>query len=902
MSLLALLAFALRAYRIDWQSIWVDENFTIFLSSQDIASITRITSGDVHPPLYYYMVHFWILLTGQSEYALRFASLFFSVLLVPLTYRLGARLLGQGVGATAAFLTAIAPFQVYYGQEARMYSLIAFLSLTSMCAFTEVGGFGPAGPEAKRHYKRSVVYWCALVLSSAALLYVHYFGLLVIFLQNAMVVLTRLRRTSFLLKWLLSQVCVAVIFAPWAMVMLRVYATNDEPWRRHIPLLPMMQEIMVNLSIGQSVEDALSLPLAAGFFLAFLVGATALATRKGSRQTLLLLAVYLFSPILVAYLISFDKPIYGGSRYFLFVAPAFYLLISSGINALRARWLPLSLALLALLTVTSGYSLRNNYWIDSFARDDYRGLARLIEDRARPGDGLVVMNGIVFDYYYKGSLPRIMLPQQYPLSEAEVLDEMNRFSRGKARLWLVQAKNNVLDPDNFIKRNMEGPGQKIEAGAIRDLEYAAYSFSSDNPFQVSIGHPIEAVFGNRISLEGYTLSPQNAVSGQSLEVALFLKATQKLDQEYKISLTLRDATGYLWAQEDKEPTGYSMSRWRVGERVQSRYRLTVPPGTPPGEYTLSMTLYSAAGLQPLPALDSRQVPLGTVARLGNLQLQRGTLPLDASSIRPSRPMSLELAPGIRLLGYDLSPDETDQGGTLTLTLYWQALSAPIGDYRVMVRLVSESGKTVQELVERPHHDTYPTSEWREGEMVRDVHQVPVPGNAPPGKSRLSLTVVGSGTTAVQSTELEPVLVREKLRSFEVPVVPRPMRAELANSVLFLGYDLEKESMPPGGKLALTLYWQAGADGTSNLVVFTHLLDGQNRIWAQHDGPPAGGAQPTSSWVTGQTVADKHEMTIPADAPTGEYTLEVGMYDPSTGRRLKLPNGEDRVLLGKIMVQ
>jgi hypothetical protein len=257
---------------------------------------------------------------------------------------------------------------------------------------------------------------------------------------------------------------------------------------------------------------------------------------------------------------------------------------------------------------------------------------------------------------------------------------------------------------------------------------------------------------------------------------------------------------------------------------------------------------------------------------------------------------------MRLLGYDLSPPEADQGGTLSLTLYWQALSKPSEDYRVMVRLVSESGKTVQELVERPHHDTYPTIQWRAGEMVRDVHQVLVPGNAPPGRSRLALTVVGFGTTAVQSTELEPVLVREKPRSFEVPVVQRPMRAELANSVLFLGYDLEKESMPPGGKLALTLYWQAKADGTSNLAVFTHLLDGQNRIWAQHDGPPAGGAQPTSSWVSGQTVADKHEMTIQADAPTGEYTLEIGIYDPSTGQRLKLPNGEDRVLLDKIRVQ
>ncbi|MDP2728328.1 MAG: glycosyltransferase family 39 protein, partial [Dehalococcoidia bacterium] len=122
--LLILLGFFLRLYRIDWQSLWVDENFTVFLSSQDVASITRITSGDVHPPLYYYLVHYWIALTGQSEFSLRFMSLFFSLLLVPLTFKTASLLMNRNIGLLAASLMAIAPFQVYYGQEARMYSLL----------------------------------------------------------------------------------------------------------------------------------------------------------------------------------------------------------------------------------------------------------------------------------------------------------------------------------------------------------------------------------------------------------------------------------------------------------------------------------------------------------------------------------------------------------------------------------------------------------------------------------------------------------------------------------------------------------------------------------------------------------------------------------------------------------
>ncbi len=902
-SLLILLAFALRAYRIDWQSLWPDENFTMFMSSQDLATITKITSEDVHPPLYYFLLHYWVSPTGFSEFSLRFPSLFFSVLVVPLVWKTASFLAGRRVAFLAASLMSIAPFQVYYAQEARMYSLITFLSLASTYAMVRVAGFSWSGPQKGQRTQRNLFTWIALALSSAALLYAHYFGFLVLLVQNSVVALTRLRKRRFFLQWCLSQVAIAALFAPWIPIMTRVYVTNDEDWRHFVPFVPMFQEVMVSLSLGKTIGEAASLPLAASFFLALLAGMAALALKKETRPLLLLLGLSLFQPILLTYLVSFTKPVYGGSRYMIFVAPAFYILISLGLTALRERWRPVFVAILAFLVLASGYSLANHYWDPVYAKDDYRGMARVMEAKALPEDGVVIMNGVVFDYYYKGHSPRIALPQEYPISQGNVIDALNRFSLGKSRLWFLRWEFNGLDPDNFIMGQLEDHGEKIEEGVVRGLRYTLYRLTSDTHFHVAAEHSLSASFDHKVSLEGYSLNSERIASGKTLDVTFNMKASQKLDQDYKISLSLTDAQGYRWVQEDKPPTSYSMSRWRVGEVVQTRLRVNIPVGVPPGEYSLDAIVYSPTSLEPVPIFDSNHSPLGAALRLGSIQVTRGQLPYDPASVAPSNLVDWEPSPDMRLLGYDMSAGEVDQGGTLTLMLYWQALSKTQDDYHVSIRLRDERGNSIQEYSERPHHGQYPTTEWQQGEIVRDAHSVTLPGTAPPGKTKLEVALATRGSSCcLQVVELAPVLVKQKARSFELPAVEHPKEADLGGKVRFLGYALSGQALHPGDKMPLTLYWQAITDGTASYAVFTHLLDGQNRVLAQHDGLPASGTEPTSSWVAGQTITDLHQLPLKPDLPPGDYVLEIGVYDPASGQRLKLPDGADRILLEKVRVQ
>jgi len=133
----------------------------------------------------------------------------------------------------------------------------------------------------------------------------------------------------------------------------------------------------------------------------------------------------------------------------------------------------------------------------------------------------------------------------------------------------------------------------------------------------------------------------------------------------------------------------------------------------------------------------------------------------------------------------------------------------------------------------------------------------------------------------------------------------PAEARLGAAVRLLGYRLEGAA-EAGDVAALTLYWEGLAPMDSNYSVFVHLADAKEEIWGQHDSQPALGARPTSDWLTGEIVIDRHWMEIDPAAPEGEYRLMVGMYDSSTGRRLTVVEGsaivdEDRIVLETVEV-
>ena len=117
--LILILAFSLRLYRIEAQSIWWDEGHSIFVASHAIPFIPTLPAMDVHPPAYFSLLHLWLAVAGRSEFSLRFLSTIFSLLTVALLGRFAARLSpSRSAPVIAALLAAISPMYVAYSSAA----------------------------------------------------------------------------------------------------------------------------------------------------------------------------------------------------------------------------------------------------------------------------------------------------------------------------------------------------------------------------------------------------------------------------------------------------------------------------------------------------------------------------------------------------------------------------------------------------------------------------------------------------------------------------------------------------------------------------------------------------------------------------------------------------------------
>jgi len=115
---IALSGLLLRLHGLDFHDLWHDEAWSIFISNNIQFYLSR--------PLFYTILRFWIKIFGLSEFSARFPALIFSVLSIPAVYILGKKLFDSRVGIISAALIALSPFQIWYAQEARVYSMAVF--------------------------------------------------------------------------------------------------------------------------------------------------------------------------------------------------------------------------------------------------------------------------------------------------------------------------------------------------------------------------------------------------------------------------------------------------------------------------------------------------------------------------------------------------------------------------------------------------------------------------------------------------------------------------------------------------------------------------------------------------------------------------------------------------------
>lgn len=331
--LIIVLAGLLRIFNLGKEDLWYDEISSIH---QATANLSALFSKFHLSPLYYLFLKYWIRLFGVSEFFLRLPSVIFAVASVYLTYRIGKRLCDEWVGLISGFFLAISPFHLFYSQEARHYSLFLCLTLLSILSFLKLleNKYNPA--------KTYILY----AISTILLLYTHIFGLFILIIQNIVFLLKRPEEKG---KWLISQLLIIIVFLLWLVPFIVFLFSEKEYVNACINWIPKpnihsLPDVFKAFSYGgqhyggndiKIEPNELSFSKSLFYIFGFLFILGSVTFKKQNYKNLIFVNAWLFIPILVVFAFSYLLLPLFMPRYFIFVMPAYYILVAGGIRVIK---------------------------------------------------------------------------------------------------------------------------------------------------------------------------------------------------------------------------------------------------------------------------------------------------------------------------------------------------------------------------------------------------------------------------------------------------------------------------------------------------------------------------------------------------------------------------------------
>jgi mannosyltransferase len=155
------LAFGARILYLSAPSLWLDEAISANIIKGSIADCIQHAKADLHPPLYYLLLHLWSFI-GRDEFTLRLFSVIANFLSGVILFLCARRMFHSSVALLALLLFTLSPFQIRYSQEVRMYSLLGlWMVLVLFFAWEYLKN-------------RSLPFLFGYIFSSALGLYTHY--------------------------------------------------------------------------------------------------------------------------------------------------------------------------------------------------------------------------------------------------------------------------------------------------------------------------------------------------------------------------------------------------------------------------------------------------------------------------------------------------------------------------------------------------------------------------------------------------------------------------------------------------------------------------------------------------------------------------------------------------------
>lgn len=901
---LVLFAFALRLYRLGEPSLWNDEGLTLYRARAPWEELLRgqiilrglqpIPTIDNHPPLYFIMLKIWVALAGHTEFSLRFPSVWFSILMIPFAWALWKRLGEHTAAWINTLLLAVSPLYLWYGQEARMYTLLA---MESLLLFQLLLSLSRASPWASSGL--------AIVAVMIAMLLTHYTSVLLFLSLWAWALFQPERSQRRLALMSLPAFVVLALFMPFLYQRL---LSGPERDYHFVPLSGLLIDILRAPAFGTSFpyDDPALWPLQWAWVGAMGMGGWYLLRRKRSAGFMLLFSF--FGPTILLYGLSHIKPLYQNIRHLFLITPITYLLASLGFALLIRRsfylGIPISAAVFAGMLLSDG-----RYFFDPYPlKDDWRGAMAWTNERVTSKD-LVILQDLTLtplaDYYYQGSAP-LLLTGREGEGQEEMVRRLEAFSPRPERVWLITglSQEDLFRPNQALPHWLSANGlylmEKVFPSRniwVRVLVYDLYDWGR-RPSPGAI--PTDLHLGSYLRLrwmEGPDL--ENPV----LRWWFFWEKGAVSSLNLWLDLRLVDEAGKVWAREVQPMwPSFPPDRWPEGRMVRQQARMRLPSGLPPGTYRLRMEAFD---------LDRR-------------------IPINGAPMWESPSFFLEghthpdgfLTHGVRSTGgVQLLAAQPEAGPPyfpglgVPLRLLWRAETTPPAA-RSMA-LFWQQGATRRLLFRGALGPSFfPSHQWKAGQIVAQPLILPLPPDLR-GYGQIRLVLYDERGEAIPWETLWP-FYRQGYPVFTLslspwPVRHRPIPLAREGRACFEGwvcldrYEIRPEQAAPGQTVEVRLAWRVWCRPEGPGVVFVHLSRRPDQPpLATGDAPPQGGQRPILTWEPGEYVEDIHQLQVPEDLPAGRYAIFVGWYWEGGRWRAVDPSGAryplDAVPLGEIEVR
>ncbi|MCE5301326.1 MAG: glycosyltransferase family 39 protein, partial [Spirochaetia bacterium] len=375
LTIIVLTGVFLRLFRLGHQSMWIDEFITAgFAAGPNLLHVFFDSlANNPHPPLFFMLEHIMAAVFGVSEWSMRLLPAVFGIANIFIIQKMTRTFYSEKVSLLATFMFALNPYEIYYSQEARMYSLFLMTSLMILYYFM-----------LSIKYNNFVM--GPFTLWSIIGLYVHNYTVLLLLILN-IILFFRLRRELRIPLWITSMLYIFIAWLPLSVFFLKGMAGSGYSHRGAIFTAPFLslKNYIFGLTIGLDVFTITGLVAACLFFL---IGMSTVRVMKEKKITDILSWTALLMVAIPWIESMIKKPVYSDRT--LIVAGALaVIIIAIGASHLSRQGLAL---FVTVITVFYAVSLKNYYFEPQWQKTAYRPQFESISSGWQEGDAIFHTN------------------------------------------------------------------------------------------------------------------------------------------------------------------------------------------------------------------------------------------------------------------------------------------------------------------------------------------------------------------------------------------------------------------------------------------------------------------------------------------------------------------------------